>query len=47
MTDILHIDDKETKISNNLENYPMIEIIMKSIIQHGDMLWLEIKNLAV
>ena len=30
----LHIDDK-SKISNNLENYPMIEIIMKSIILYN------------
>ena len=35
MTEILHTDDKETKISNNLENYPMIEIIIKSIILYN------------
>lgn len=47
MTAILNIEDKETEISNNMECYVVIKVIMKTIIQCGSMLWLEIKNSAV
>lgn len=41
VTVILYIEDKEMETFNNMECYIVIKIIIKNIIQHGNMLWLE------